>query len=115
MQVCFLPKRSELSESSLKKLSIKSIFFSKRKLISTFKNKMIKLMNYGNNKIGLNNIKLWKLSYYSNIDEIKKIISEKLIDGKKYKEKGYKIETDSLIYLDCKLNLFTIYFIYIRH
>lgn len=96
--VCFLPRKEDLNENNIDRISIKPIFISRIKKIKDIKNALIKANKYNNKKIDIGHIRLWKVSPNNTLDEIKKMLNS----YQKEKEKNKKIETEIITYLECK-------------
>jgi hypothetical protein len=101
--VCFLPKREGLNEKEISKIKFENIFFSKRRLASELKFKLINLMDKSAN---LDEFRLWRYNSVNPENDIKLFLKK---IAKNEQENQNQID---IIYLECKYVILYI-FLYI--
>lgn len=96
-KIAFLPKRSELTDKAISKISEKPVFITKVASVKDFKQKLIRLNTYNNKKIKIENIRVWKLNLSMNLDEFK----TKCLTILQNEKKDILMKTNYINYLEC--------------
>lgn len=97
--ICFLPRKSELSESVIEKITFRPTYISKRRNISDLKDKLIRICmslsaNSRSNPTSQLNIRLWKVNPGNNLEDLRKLLLT-------IKKEGKAVQSDMLSYMEC--------------
>jgi hypothetical protein len=101
--IFYLPKRDNLNEKEISKTKLENIFFSKRKLVSELKGKLINLIEKSSN---LDEYRLWRFNSINAENDIKSLL-------KKFaKNEEINRNLIEVHYLECKSHNLIDFFIY---